>query len=188
MRNNANNYRLSDLLDLSSIQKMAETHYRAAGMPIGIIDAIDSSILVGAGWQDICSEFHRVNPESLEQCQESDDFIKDRLVQGQACSYKCKLGLWDIGIPIIVSGRHLATMFLGQFFYENEAPDRKFFTEQADRYGFDLDRYMQALDRVPVFSREKVDYIIEYDKALVDFISDLAEHAIERIHQDEINI
>ena len=178
--------RLSDLLDLTSIQKMAEAHYRAAGMPIGIIDAIDSSILVGAGWQDICSKFHRVNPESLEQCQESDDFIKDRLVQGQACSYKCKLGLWDIGIPIIVSGRHLATMFLGQFFYENEASDREFFTAQAHRYGFDLDDYLQALDRVPVFSRDKVEYIIEYDKALVAFISDLAEHAIQKIQQDEL--
>jgi two-component system cell cycle sensor histidine kinase/response regulator CckA len=186
LKNSMNNFRLSDLLDLTSIQKMADSHYRAASMPIGIIDAIDSSILVGAGWQDICSKFHRVHPESLKRCQESDDFIKDRLVRGQACSYKCKHGLWDIGIPIIVAGRHLATMFLGQFFYENEAPDRNFFTEQADRYGFDLDRYLQALDRVPVFSREKVEYIIEYDKALVDFISDLAEHALQKIHQDEI--
>jgi two-component system cell cycle sensor histidine kinase/response regulator CckA len=186
LNHGANTYRLSDLLDLTSVQKMAEAHYRAAGMPIGIIDALNSSILVGAGWQDICSNFHRANPEALRRCQESDDFIKDRLVRGEACSYKCKNGLWDIGIPIIVAGRHLATMFLGQFFYEKEAPDRKFFTEQARRFGFDTDAYLQALDRVPVFSREKVDYIIEYDKALVDFISDLAEHALEKIHQDRL--
>jgi two-component system cell cycle sensor histidine kinase/response regulator CckA len=182
----AHSYRLSDLLDLTSVQKMAEAHYRAAGMPIGIIDAIDSSILVGSGWQDICLKFHRANPEALQRCQESDDFIKGRLVKGEARSYKCKNGLWDIGIPIIAAGRHLATMFLGQFFYENEAPDRKFFTEQARRFGFDTDAYLRALDRVPVFSREKVDYIIEYDKALVDFISDLAEHALGKIHRDRL--
>ncbi len=116
MKNDRNNYRLSDLLDLTSVQKMAEAHYRAAGMPIGIIDAFDSSILVGASWQEICTKFHRANPEALRRCQESDDFIKGRLVKGEACSYKCKNGLWDIGMPIIVSGRHLATMFLGQFF------------------------------------------------------------------------
>jgi ligand-binding sensor protein len=186
LNHGVDNYRLSDLLDLTSIQRMAEAHYRAAGMPIGIIDAIDSSILVGAGWQEICTKFHRAHPEALKRCQESDDFIKDRLVQGQACSYKCKNGLWDIGIPIIVAGRHLATMFLGQFFYENEVPDRQFFTEQVCRYDFDLEKYLQALDRVPVFSHEKVDYIIEYDKALVDFISDLAEHALEKINQGRI--
>jgi ligand-binding sensor protein len=98
-------YGLSDLLDIGIIQKMADAHYRAAGMPIGIIDAIDGSILVGSGWQDICVKFHRANPRSLERCRESDDYIKNRLVQGQASPYKCKNGLWDIGIPIVVAGR-----------------------------------------------------------------------------------
>ncbi|MCG2749299.1 MAG: PAS domain-containing protein [Desulfobulbaceae bacterium] len=180
-----NDYRLADLLDLGIIQKMADAHYRAAGMPIGIIDAIDGSILVGAGWQDICVKFHRANQLSLERCRESDNYIKDRLVQGEACHYKCKNGLCDIGIPIVVAGRHLATLFLGQFFYEGDAPDRGFFTRQAHEFGFHVNDYLAALDRVPVFNREKVDYILEYDKALVDFIADLAEHALFKIKADE---
>jgi len=178
-------YRLADLLDLSIFQKMADAHYRAAGMPIGIIDAIDGSILVGAGWQDICVNFHRANQLSLQRCRESDNYIKDHLVQGEACHYKCKNGLWDIGVPIVVAGRYLATLFLGQFFYEGEAPDREFFTRQAHEFDFNVNDYLAALDRVPVFSREKVDYILEYDKALVDFIADLAEHALSKIRADE---
>jgi len=179
-------YRLSDLLDLTIIQKMADAHYRAAGMPIGIIDAIDGSIIVGSGWQEICVKFHRANPISLQRCRESDDFIKERLVPGEACRYKCKNGLWDIGMPIVVARRHLATMFLGQFFFEGEVPDRKHFTQLANELGFDVDDYLAALDRVPVFSRDKVDYILEYDKALVSFIADLAEHSLLKIQADEI--
>lgn len=179
-------YRLSDLLDLNSIQRMADAHYHAAGMPIGIIDAFDGSILVGSGWQDICLRFHRSSPAALQRCQESDDYIKGSLVKGEACHYKCRNGLWDIGIPIVVNGRHLATMFLGQFFYEAEVPDRQFFIRQADEFGFDLDGYLAALDRVPVLSREKVDSILEYDKALAGFISDLAEHELRKIETDEI--
>jgi PAS domain S-box-containing protein len=178
-------YRLSNLLDITIIQKMADAHYRAAGMPIGIIDAIEGSILVGSGWQDICVKFHRANPVSLQRCQESDDYIKDRLVKGEACHYKCQNGLWDIGVPIVVAGRHLATMFLGQFFYEGETPDREFFIQLAREFGFDIDDYLAALDRVPVFSREKVNYILEYDKALVSFIADLAEHSLLKIHAEE---
>lgn len=174
-------YRLSDLLDLAIIQKMADAHFRSAGMPIGIIDAIDGSILVGAGWQDICVKFHRANPISHQRCRESDDYIKDRLVPGEACRYKCKNGLWDIGMPIVVSGNHLATMFLGQFFYEGEIPDREFFTQLAHQFDFVVEEYLAALDRVPVISREKVDYILEYDKALVGFITDLAEQSLARI-------
>jgi PAS domain S-box-containing protein len=76
-------------------------------------------------------------------------------------------------------------MFLGQFFYEGEALDRDFFIRSAEQFGFDVDDYLAALDRVPVFSHEKIDYILEYDKALVGFIADLAEHALLKIKAEE---
>ncbi len=178
-------YRLSDLLDLSTIQKMADAHYRASGMPIGIIDAIDGSILVRSGWQDICVKFHRAHPVSLQRCQESDRYLKDHLVEGEVCRYKCKNGLWDIGLPIVAAGRHLASMFLGQFFYEGEEADREFFSQLAHEFGFEVNDYLAALDRVPVFNREKVDYILEYNRALVKFIADLAENSLAKIKADE---
>ena len=179
------NFRLADLIDLAAVQKMADAHYQAAGMPLGIIDAIDDSILVGVGWQDICLKFHRANPKALKRCQESDNTIKAQVRDGQACHYKCKNGLWDIGVPIIVAGRHLATMFLGQFFYQGESPDREFFIRQARQFGFDLDDYLAALDRVPVFNRDKVDYILNYNKALAGFIASLAENSLLRKKADE---
>jgi PAS domain S-box-containing protein len=177
---------LSDLLDLTILQKLADTHYQAAGMPIGIIDAIDKSILVGSGWQDICVKFHRSHPVALQRCRESDNYIKERLIQGEVFQYKCKNELWDIGMPILVGGEHLATVFLGQFFYEGEVPDREFFRQQAHQFGFDVDDYLAALDRVPTFSRQKVDHILEYNKTLVSFIADLAENALSRIKTNEI--
>ena len=179
-----NNFRLANLIDLTAAQRMAEAHYRAAGMPIGIVDAIDDSILVGVGWQDICVKFHRAHPASLKRCQASDNYIKAHLRDGQACRYKCKNGLWDIGVPIIVQESHLATLFLGQFFYQGEAPDREFFIRQARQFDFDLDDYLAALDRVPIFKREKVDYILEYNKALVGFIVNLAENSLLKIKAD----
>ena len=119
-------FRLSDLIALDDVQKMANAHYKAAGMPIGIIDAFDGAILVGVGWQDICTKFHRVHAESRKRCQASDNYIKDHLAEGKPCFYKCQNGLWDIGIPIVADGRHLATLFLGQFFYENETRRENF--------------------------------------------------------------
>lgn len=96
------NYCLSDLIEIEALQNMADSLYQSTGMPLGIIDAVDNSILVGAGWQDICTKFHRVHPGTMLRCQESDNYIKDHLKKGEACKYKCKNGLWDIGIPIIV--------------------------------------------------------------------------------------
>ena len=126
------NYRLSELIDVEALQSMADSLFQSTGMPMGIIDAVDNSILVGAGWQDICTKFHRMHPETLIRCQESDNYIKKRLKNEEVCQYKCQNGLWDIGIPIIVSGRHLATMFLGQFFHEDEIPEKNFFVKQGE--------------------------------------------------------
>lgn len=177
--------KLSDLLDMRAVQKMAEANYQAVGMPIGMIDAHDGSVLVGTGWQDICSRFHRANPQSLKRCEDSDRLITDKLAMGEARQYKCLNGLWDIGIPIVVAGQHLATLFLGQFFYEGEVPDREFFIRQAGEFGYDLDKYLIALDRVRVFSREKVNDIVAYNTALAGFIADLAEQALHKQKTDE---
>jgi signal transduction histidine kinase/ligand-binding sensor protein len=171
-------YSLADLIDLNAVQRMADSHYKATGLPIGLIDAFDGSVLVGAGWQDICVLFHRVNPETLKRCKESDNFIKANLSENSSSHYKCLNGLWDIGLPIIVSNQHLATLFLGQFFYEGEIPDQQFFINQASQYSFNQKAYLDALDRVPIFTRDKVQTILEYDIALARFIADLAEKSL----------
>jgi PAS domain S-box-containing protein len=177
---------LSQLLDMSLVQRLAEANYNANRMPMGIVDALDGSILVRCGWQDICTRFHRVHPESLARCQESDRTIEARLFQTARCEYQCRNGLRDIGIPIVVGSEHLATMFLGQFFYEGETPDRAFFVRQAREFGYDEQAYLAALDRVPVFSRDLVDNVLAYDTALSRFIADLAEGARQRLaHSDE---
>jgi diguanylate cyclase (GGDEF)-like protein/PAS domain S-box-containing protein len=174
-------YRLSDLLDFSIIKRLADANFRASGVPMSIIDVYDGSILVQAGWTELCINFHRANPNSNKRCVESDTAIVGCLAAGDAHRYKCKNGLWHIALPIVVAGKHMATMFLGQFLFEGEVPDREYFIHQGREFGYELDAYLAALDKMRVFSREQVDYIIAYDKAIVLFISDLAEQSIGMI-------
>jgi PAS domain S-box-containing protein len=169
------NYRLSDLVDIAQIKNLTEAHYKATGIPIGIIDAESGEILVEVGWQDICVQFHRAHPASAKRCMESDRYIKNRILNGSPCAYKCQNGLWDIGIPILVDGFHLATLFLGQFFYEDESFDRNFFIRQSEQFSYDAPAYLAALDRVPVLDRERVGNILDYNVAFAGFIADLAQ-------------
>jgi signal transduction histidine kinase len=169
---------------MSVVQALADANFKANGMPIGIVDANDGAILVGVGWQDVCVRFHRANPDTLERCRQSDAYITGHLSEAEPCEYVCKNGLRDIGIPIRVAGEHVATLFLGQFFYEDEAPDREFFVQQARQFGFDETSYLAAVDRVPVFSRATVKNILEYNGALARFIAALAEQFRERLRTE----
>jgi diguanylate cyclase (GGDEF)-like protein/PAS domain S-box-containing protein len=173
-------YRLSDLLDMSIIQKLADSNFSASKLPMTIIDAVDGTILVKSGWPGICTHFHRVNQQSQEQCRISDKVVKDHLNEG-AHQYRCNNGLWHIAMPILVAEQHLGTLFLTQFWFDWEVVDRQHFIDQARKFGYDLDSYLVELDRLPVFSSEKVEYIVAYDKALVRFISDLAEQSLKVI-------
>ena len=121
-----------------------------------------------------------MNNESLACCKDSDRTINEHLDSESPYQYKCKNGLWDIGMPIIIAGQHLATMFLGQFFYEDEIPDRQFFISQTEKYGFDKKDFLSAMDKVRAFRRDKVQSILEYDMALIDYIVDLAEKSLEQ--------
>ncbi len=164
-------YSFGDLVDVHRLQGLMSLFHEATGIPVGILD-LDGQALVTAGWQDICTRFHRVHPASAERCHASDAYVKSRLGDGRHVEYRCGNGLWDIAVPIVVGGRHVATLFVGQFFYDDETPDREHFRSQAEELGFDVDAYLAALDRVPVFSRERMRSIVAYYTAFADFLAE----------------
>jgi len=166
--------RLGDLVNLPDLQNLADSFHAVTGMPLAIVETAGGSVLVASGWQEICTRFHRVNPGSLARCRESDAFICQSAKAGLPCEYHCRNGLNDIGLPVFVEGLHVATVFLGQFFYEDEQPDREAFREQARGFGFDEAQYLAALDRVPVFTRSRVVVNRDYVKRLADFLGSVA--------------
>jgi PAS domain S-box-containing protein len=163
---------LGDLIDAGAVQKLMDDFYAVAHIPMSIIDVKDR-VLVGVGWQDICTRFHRVHPEAARHCLESDTELSAGLAQGDCRLYKCKNNLWDMATPILVAGQHVGDVFTGQFFFEDETIDRERFRAQARAYGFDEAEYLAALDRVPRLSRETVDRGMAFFVKLADTLSQI---------------
>lgn len=172
---------LSELIDIPSIQMLMDRFHATTGIPVGILGS-DGEFFVATGWQEICTAFHRSHPVTAERCRQSDDFIKASLDSEHYIQYKCMNGLWDMAKPIIVAGEHLATIYLGQFRYEDEEVDEELFVAQAREFGFDQDRYLEALRQIPVFSREKVQGIMDFYTPLLDFF---VEMGFARFRQSE---
>jgi len=160
-----------ELVNYESLKKIAENNYAISGIPLGII-SLDGTVKLAVGWQDICTKYHRVNPTTCKNCSISDQYIIEHIktYKNEECdyiAYKCRNNMWDVAIPIIISDIHIATLFFGQFFYEDEVIDIEYFRAQALEFGFDEKEYLEALSRVPIFTREKVKHIIEYYKGLI---------------------
>lgn len=177
--NNPIKYKFSDLVDIPFIQQLFNSFYYATGIPHGLHDE-NNNVISGQGWQDICTKFHRVCPQTECRCKQSDRYIAAHLHDGPYVGYKCMNGLMDFGTPIIVEGQHIASIFLGQFLHE--PPDEEFFCRQAQEYGFDEAAYMEALRRVPIIPEEQIESIMEFYSQLGRF---LATMGLERKRQLE---
>lgn len=146
---------LADIIDTKAFQSLMDDFYRVAPIPMSIID-LKGEVLVGVGWQDICTKFHRTHPETRKHCIESDLRLSAGIRSGEFRLYRCLNHMWDIATPILVFGRHMGNVFSGQFFFEDEPIDYDLFRAQADRYGFDEKEYLAALEAVPRLNRERL--------------------------------
>ena len=164
---------LSDIIDVQVIQSLVNDFYKIVHMPIGLND-LKGSVLVSAGWQDICTKFHRVHPETSKYCVESDTKLSLDATPGELKMYKCKNNMWDIVTPIILDCQHVGYVFSGQFFFDDEPLDYEFFRSQARKYNFNEEEYMEALNKVPRLSREAVDTSMVFLMTFANTISQLS--------------
>ncbi len=164
---------LADVIDTESTQSLMDDFYKLTGIGVAVVDS-DGTVLVATGWQDICTKFHRIHPVTRANCIESDTILGSGGETGTFKIYKCKNNMWDISTPILVGGRQLGSIFLGQFFFDNEEPDYETFRLQARRCGFDEQEYLEALDRVPRWSHETVGHVMDFYSRFAEVFSKLS--------------
>jgi PAS domain S-box-containing protein len=165
---------LSNILDTPAIQSLMEDFARLTGMAMAILD-LQGNVLVATGWQDICTQYHRVHPQAARNCTESDLFLAQNLRPGEYVAYKCQNSLWDVATPLCIGARHVGNIYTGQFFYDDETVDERLFVDQAAKYGFDRELYLSALHRVPRISRSRVKPVMDFLAKFSALISKLSQ-------------
>lgn len=169
-------YHISELIDAEKLQKVLKSFREMTRMtctltdPKGNVIMVNDDEILSSGWQRICRDFHKKNPLTLKKCIESDTILSKKLLKREKYSlYKCRNGLVDCAIPIYIEEEHVVNLFTGQFFLE--PPDLNFFREQAYKYGFDEEKYLEALSEVPILGIEKVEQGILFLTGLANLIA-----------------
>lgn len=175
--------KILDLIDFKKVDTLLEGFNKSTGFVTAILD-LEGNVLSKSGWRQICTEFHRVNPETSKKCTVSDTVLAGKLAEGEKYHfYQCLNGLVDVAVPIVIKGEHIANLFSGQFFFEE--PDPSFFKKQADKYGFNENIYLKALGKVPVVSKEKVMVVMDFLLNMTQMISDMTFQKLEQMELNE---
>lgn len=148
-------YRFVDVIDVEALQGILDNLSALTNMAVAMTDA-DGRVLAQAGRQEICESFHQSHPEAGRHCVRralpARDVVSDT---DGATGPVCPHGLIESCCPIEMEGAVVAQVWAGQFFHKAPGSEtRRWFREQARRYGFAEDAYLSALGRVPVVAPE----------------------------------
>ena len=152
--NESPDFSFSDLVDISDLQKLIDNVAELTSLAVGITDT-DNNVLAFAGGKKMCVGFHRVHPTTIGHCVENNNLVKQHIGTENPISCKCNNGLRDIAYPIFIENKHVASIYFGQFLYDDEKIDGHQFELQAEKYGFDKKEYMNSLSEIPLISRQK---------------------------------
>jgi len=165
-------YALRDLVDIGLLRDTFENFSKATGLTTGLVSYPDQEVLIATGWRDVCTKFHRTCPDSARHCTVSNKALTARLKKLKTLNIMpCDNGLVDGATPILVKGVHVASLATGQLFLEK--PDLERFRRQAERYGYDVDAYLKAVDEVPVISVERLRSALSFLGELAAMIGEL---------------
>jgi PAS domain S-box-containing protein len=160
---------LQDLIDVHQFQMLQDRLNEIYSFPSAIIDN-EGRILTASAWQDVCTKFHRMNDECKKECIKSDQYISDHLAEAHpTVTYQCPHGLVDNATPIIIDGVHYGNFFTGQFFLE--PPDLEFFRSQAKKFNFDESAYLDAIQKVPIWTHAQMQSYLFFIQGLIEVIS-----------------
>ena len=158
-------------IDIKSFSSLFDNFCKVVNLSAAIIDK-NASIIVSSRWQRVCTDFHRVNTTTCQGCIESNTKLANEYnYNNKLLMYNCINGLVVCASPIIISGQHIANVFISQFFIES--PDLNYFRKQAHEVGFDEDDYIAAILEVPVIDKDKLNPILEFLTSIADFVSSI---------------
>ncbi len=181
-----NKLNLTDLIDAEMLQQIQDAFADLSGMAALTADRNGVAVTHGSCFTDFCFKYTRVSDIGRKRCEKCDiEGAEISQKNGKSCSYKCHAGLVDFAAPIIVDGELMGSFIGGQVLFE--PPDFDKVRQIAAELGIDPDEYVEAIKKVPVVSKEKVDKAAHALQVIASALSSIAFKSYE-LHKSNIEI
>lgn len=166
--------KLIDIIEINSIIRILKAYSKSSKYAIFLLDHPSMDVLYLSSPLNICSMFHLATPSSRVVCHNSiEQVMSSSDAENVVKIHYCPNGLISGIVPIIVSGKHKATLIIGQIFFKD--PDLAFFRQQAKRYGYNVDSYLETIKNVPVVEPEQFEKDLSFIREIADLFDEFYE-------------
>ncbi|MCM1226843.1 MAG: PocR ligand-binding domain-containing protein [Clostridium sp.] len=140
--------KIEDFCDMKEFENIMKNWAVSTSLAAVAVDADGEYISNRYNFTEFCMDLTRKSGEGCQRCEKCDR-------EGKGV-YQCHAGLIDFSIPITLNdGTVLGSVIGGQVLPEN--PDEEKFRQTAIELGIDPDRYIRALNKVNVKTREEIE-------------------------------
>jgi len=175
---------LTDLFDVDMLQRIQDAFANMTGLAAIITDAEGIPVTKGANFTDFCGKYTRNNLIGSLRCQQCDRHGAELALKvGSSVTYYCHAGLMDFAAPIM-AGDHMVGCFVGGQVL-TDTPDITKVMQVAAELSIDLIDYLQAVMRVRILDKKKIENDAYFLYTLTDTLSSIAYH---KFKMEEANI
>lgn len=175
--------KLTDLIDIEFLQKFQDFFAKIMGVASISVDEV-GPITKPSNFTDFCIKYTRESKEGYKRCNKCDiDWGKVAAKSGKPVIYECHAGLTDFAVPIIVGGHHIASILGGQVL--TEPPNIEHFRALARELGINQDEYVEAIKKIKIVPKEKVDAAANFLYLVANAISKISLKNLELIKKNQ---
>ena len=165
--------KLTELIDIKTLQRIQDDFSEMTRMASVIIDEEGKIVTEGSNFTDFCREFARKSPIGCERCNQCDKRGMQMAVEkGKPVLYTCHAGLTNFAVPIM-SGEKAVGCFIGGQVLKKE-PDLEHVHQIAVELQVDTQECVEAAKRIDIKEQKEVDNALEIITIIADILSDMA--------------
>ena len=167
--------KLEDVFDMDFLQSFQDSFARAAGMTAVTVDKDGKPVTRPTDWSEFCMKYTRGTAEGRRRCEQCDKNGGETAARtGKPAVYECHAGLMDFGAPILVDGQQIGSILGGQIL--NAPPDEDKFRAYAKEIGVDPDKYVEAVRKIQIMPRERLEHAAQTLFLMASFFSKMGHY------------
>ncbi len=168
-----NDLKLTDLIDVKTLQDIQDGFSNATGMAALTTDANGTAVTRGSNFTDFCMELTRKSKIGCQRCEKCDKQGGENTMRtGNASTYYCHAGLVDFAAPIMINGKFIGSFIGGQVL--PSAANEEKFRKYASEVNIDPDEYVKAVKKVKVVPKHQIDMAAEFLHTIANVLSKIA--------------
>lgn len=173
------NIGLLDIVDLKFLQEIQDAFAKSANVASLIVDN-NGPVTKPSNFTDFCMKYTRGSKEGYNRCNECDiKWGKLASEKGEPVIYDCHIGLTDFTAPIMLNGKHIASILGGQVL--THPPDIEHFKKVAKELNINEEEYIEAVKKINILPLEQVKAAAELMYMVANTISEMAHKKYEFI-------